>query len=229
MAERKFRHELKYVASGAQVRMLQNRMEHLLERDRHAGEAGEYSVRSLYFDDYANRCYYENENGTDPREKFRLRIYNHSAERIRLECKRKERGMTQKTACLLTQEQARQLIMGKTLGDAGSQEPVMQKLTVEMLTRRMQPKVIVEYRRIPYVYKNGNVRITLDLNVASCSSVQTFLEEEIAVRPVMPAGRQLLEVKYDEFLPDFIYRNLQLESLQQTAFSKYFLCRKYTR
>lgn len=229
MAERKFRHELKYVVSGAQVRMLQNRMEHLLERDRHAGEAGEYSVRSLYFDDYANRCYYENENGTDPREKFRLRIYNHSAERIRLECKRKERGMTQKTACLLTQEQARQLIMGKALGDAGSQEPVMQKLTVEMLTRRMQPKVIVEYRRIPYVYKNGNVRITLDLNVASCSSVQTFLEEEIAVRPVMPAGRQLLEVKYDEFLPDFIYRNLQLESLQQTAFSKYFLCRKYTR
>ena len=47
--------------------------------------------------------------------------------------------------------------------------------------------------------------------------------------PVLPAGQQLLEVKYDEYLPDFIYRNLQLHSLRQTAFSKYYVCRKYIR
>lgn len=227
--KRKFRHELKYIVSGAQVRMLQNRIEHLLPRDPNADEAGGYSIRSLYFDDYANRCFYENENGTDPREKFRIRIYNRSTERITLECKRKEHGMTLKTSCPLTVEQTRKLMAGKVLPDVAEQPPVLQKLTTEMLMRRMRPVVIVEYQRIPYVYKNGNVRITLDLNVASSGDVGAFLEEEIARRPVMPAGRQLLEIKYDEFLPDFIYNNLQLENLQQTAFSKYYLCRKYTR
>ena len=94
---------------------------------------------------------------------------------------------------------------------------------------RTAPVVIVEYDRIPYVYKNGNVRITLDTNICSSSAVSTFLEETIPRRPVLPLGQQLLEVKYDEYLPDFIYRSLQLSSLRQTAFSKYYICRKYTR
>ena len=225
----KFRHELKYVVSSAQVELIKNRVEHLLPRDAHAGEKGMYAIRSLYFDDYENRCYRENEDGTDPREKFRIRIYNHSAEKIRLECKRKERGMTHKESCPLTEMQTRMLMDGRALPDIASQPPVLRKLTMQMLTRRMRPVVIVEYERIPYVYELGNVRITLDLNVSSGKDVGAFLEESISKRPVMPAGRQLLEVKYDEYLPDFIYNNLQLENLQQTAFSKYYLCRKYTR
>ena len=225
----KFRHELKYVVSSAQVELIKNRVEHLLPRDPHAGEKGRYAIRSLYFDDYENRCYRENEEGTDPREKFRIRIYNHSAEKIRLECKRKERGMTHKESCPLTQAQTRMLMEGRALPDIALQPPVLRKLTMQMLTRRMRPVVIVEYERIPYVYELGNVRITLDLNVSSGKDIGAFLEESISKRPVMPAGRQLLEVKYDEYLPDFIYNNLQLENLQQTAFSKYYMCRKYTR
>ena len=229
MADSKYRHEFKYVVSGAQLQMIRNRINHLLAPDRHAGTDGSYTIRSLYFDDYANRCFYENENGTDPREKFRIRIYNHSTERITLECKRKERGKTLKTACPLTLEQTKQLMQGRTLGDVASQHPLLQKLTMQMLTRRLRPVVIVEYDRIPYVYKNGNVRVTLDMNMASCRKVECFLDEKIPKRPIMPVGQQLLEVKYDEFLPDFIYRNLQLDSLTQTAYSKYYLCRKYAR
>ncbi len=225
----KYRHELKYQVTELQLRLLQNRINGLLPLDRHAGAAGSYSIRSLYFDDWENRCFYENENGTDPREKFRIRIYNGSAQRITLECKRKERGKTHKTSCPLTEEQTRQLMAGKPLPDLGSQPPLLRKLTVQMMTRQLRPVVIVEYRRIPYVYPNGNVRVTLDTNIASSSAVHLFLEEKIPARPVLPLGQQLLEVKYDEYLPDYIYRNLQLDSLRQTAFSKYYICRKYTR
>lgn len=227
--ERKYRHELKYQITTAQLRMIQNRVNHLLLPDPHAGADGAYAIRSLYFDDYENRCFYENENGTDPREKFRIRIYNGSADRITLECKRKERGMTRKTACPLTVEQTRLLMEGKPLPDIASQPEVLRKLTMQMLTRQMRPVVIVEYDRIPYIYKNGNVRITLDTNITSSKEIGRFLDETIPKRPVMPVGQQLLEVKYDEFLPDFIYRNLQLHSLRQTAFSKYYICRKFTR
>ena len=188
-----------------------------------------YVIRSLYFDDYENRCYYENENGTDPREKFRIRIYNHSSEKITLECKRKERGKTLKTSCPLTIEQTRMLMAGKTIPDIANQPEVLRKLTMQMMTRQMRPVVIVEYERIPYVYQNGNVRITLDMNVSSCSDVSKFLEEQLPKRPVMPMGQHLLEVKFDELLPDFIHRSLNLHSLTLTAYSKYALCRRYTR
>lgn len=225
--ERKFRHELKYLVSRGQLQMLSNRIDHLIPLDSHVGTSGGYSVRSLYFDDIYNSCYYENENGTDPREKFRIRIYNHATDRITLECKRKERGKTLKTSCPLTVEQTKMLMKGQIISDIGGQPEVLRKLTLRMMTRCMRPVVIVEYDRVPYVYPNGNVRITMDMNVSSSSSVEHFLDEQIPKRPIMPVGQHLLEVKFDEYLPDFIHHNLNLQSLTQTAYSKYYLCRKY--
>lgn len=223
-----FRHELKYLITTAQVQMLKSRLTGILSPDSHA-VGGSYRIRSLYFDDYDDRCFYENENGVDPREKFRIRIYNGSTDRITLECKRKERGKTLKTACPLSLEQTKQLMRGIPIGDIAGQPPLLQKLTVRMLTARMRPVVMVEYDRVPYVYRLGNVRITLDTNISSSSEIHRFLEPDIPRRPVLPLGQQLLEVKYDEFLPDHIYRSLSLNNLSQTAFSKYYLCRKYTR
>ncbi len=224
---RKFRHELKYVVSAAEQVLIKTRIKHLLLPDSHAGETGGYNIRSLYFDDYNNRCYYENENGTDPREKFRIRIYNHSSNKITLECKRKERGKTFKTSCPLTVEQTKTLMKGEYLRDIASQPPLLQKLTLEMMNNGLRPVVIVEYDRVPFVYKNGNVRVTLDMNISTSADIEHFLDESIVKRPVMPLGYNLLEVKYDEYLPDFIYNSLQLRALRQTAFSKYYICRKF--
>ena len=171
---------MKYVISAAQIPLLKSRISCLMQKDPHAGEDGIYTIRSLYFDDYCNRCFYENENGTDPREKFRIRIYNHSADRIMLECKRKERGKTMKTSCPLTKEQADQLIQGNPLQMAADLPPLLQKLTLQMRTRGLRPVVIVEYERIPYIYRNGNVRVTFDTQVASSSDVTDFFSERLA-------------------------------------------------
>ncbi len=224
---RKFRHELKYVVSTTQLRVLETRVKNLLSLDSHTGDSGKYTIRSLYFDDYYDSCMRQNENGTDPREKFRIRIYNHCADRIRLECKRKERGKTHKSSCSLTIEQTKLLMQGKAIGDIANQPPVLKKLTYKMLTQGFKPKVIVEYDRVPYVYKNGNVRVTFDMNISSSGDIEHFLSENITKRPVMPQSRQLLEVKYDEYIPDFIHRHLQLQNLTQTAYSKYYICRKF--
>lgn len=223
----KYRHELKYICTAAQMALIQGRISHLIPLDSHVGESGMYSIRSLYFDDYYNRCYYENENGTDPREKFRIRIYNGSKEKISLELKKKERGKTLKLSCKLTEAQCRMLMRGEVLPDSKDYDPVLQKLLLLMKTTLMKPKVIVEYDRVPYVYKLGNVRITLDKNISSSSRIEDFLEKEIPKRPIMPAGWHVLEVKFDEFLPDYIKSALQLDSLRQTAFSKFYLCRKF--
>ena len=47
--ELKFRHELKYQISGAELQMLRNRIDHLIPADKHAGADGIYNIRSLYF------------------------------------------------------------------------------------------------------------------------------------------------------------------------------------
>lgn len=227
LMENRFRHEFKYICSYGQLRMLQARLTGLISPDPHAGKDGIYNIRSLYFDDYYDRCLKENEAGTDPREKFRIRIYNHSSDRISLELKRKVRGKTQKISCPLTEEQCRRLVEGELPNLDKDAPAVLQKLCLLMRTSLMKPKVIVEYDRVPYVYPQGNVRITLDENIRSSGRVDLFLEDQIPLRPVMPAGQHILEVKYDEYLPDFIYRTVQLENLRQTAFSKYYLCRKY--
>ena len=95
--ERKFRHEFKYLISQSEFAHLNMRMGSLMRKDPHAGGNGCYHISSLYFDDLDNTCYFENENGTDPREKFRIRIYNGSASSVHLECKRKEQGKVLKT------------------------------------------------------------------------------------------------------------------------------------
>ena len=65
-----FRHELKYNITDAQLALIRSRIDHLLPPDSHTGDTGAYTIRSLYFDDYDNRCFLENEDGIDPREKI---------------------------------------------------------------------------------------------------------------------------------------------------------------
>ena len=174
--KQKYRHELKYVCTEAQLALLQARIHHLIPLDKHVGDSGMYQIRSLYFDDYYDRCYYENENGTDPREKFRIRIYNGKTDKISLELKKKERGKTLKLSCPLTEEQCRTLMRGEILPDSEAYPPVLQKLLLLMKTTMMKPKIIVEYDRVPYVYKLGNVRITFDKNISSCNKVENHVE-----------------------------------------------------
>lgn len=222
-----YRHEIKYTISVSQIPILRNRIKGIMQPDPHAGSDGIYTVRSLYFDDYRNRCFYENENGNDPREKFRIRIYNQSTERISLECKRKERGKTHKKSCPLSFEQALALMQGKAFALRSEYPELLKKLLLQMQIQQLRPVVIVEYERIPLVYRDGNTRVTFDTNISASSDIRGFFSPQISKRPIMQTGQHLMEVKFDDFLPDTIYQSLNLEHLQQTAYSKYYLCRRF--
>ncbi len=225
-----FRNEYKYQVSAGQVEILKSRAGAVMMPDPHVSRAapyvGFYNIRSVYFDDRYDSCYLENENGTDPREKFRIRIYNHSSSRITLELKRKQQGKCLKLSCPLTREQCDILLTGQPLPDAHHYPPLLQKLLLQMKTRSLRPVVIVEYDRIPYIFATGNVRVTLDLNISASSQCQGFFDKSLPLRPILPTGQHILEVKWDHLLPDFLYHSLMLEFLQWSSFSKYYLCRK---
>ncbi len=229
MEQAKYRHEYKYPLTKGQIIIEDARIKTIMARDKHVGPEGYYNIRSLYFDDYGNSCYMDNENGVDNREKYRIRIYNHSTERINLELKQKIRGKTSKSSCQITTEQCKKLMNGLIPSDIAAGQQVLHKLAYLMATRLMRPAVIVDYDRVPYVYrqKDANVRVTFDKNIKSVGNVLSFLDNTVQGRGVMPVGQALMEVKFDSFLPDEIYSLLQLQGLSASTFSKYYLCRKF--
>ena len=225
--ERKYRHEQKYCCTKGQFEVIRNTIKGIMRTDPHANADGMYHIRSLYFDDMWDNCWRENEDGNNPREKFRIRIYNGSAERINLELKRKENGKTQKLSCLLNRENCMEILRtGKIPFDAQA-PPLYQKFYVAGQTKALGPKVIVAYDRTVYTYHSGNVRVTYDENISSCTEIQSFLSPRLICRPVMKCGQGILEVKYDEFLPDHVYSALQFGELREETFSKYYYCRKF--
>ncbi len=223
----RYRHEDKYIVDGMQNALLKTRIRALMKTDGNAGEAGCYRVRSLYFDSPRDQCYYENESGIGERDKYRIRIYNGSADRIFLEKKSKSRQMTLKQSCPVSEGVCRRLMAGEQTEFSPELTQKQRQLLSEIWSRAMRPVVIVEYLRYPFVEANGNVRITFDEAISSSNDISGFLEEEIPLRPVLDRGMSVFEVKWDEFLPGYIKNHLQLDSLQWTSFSKYYLCRKY--
>ena len=76
MEAQRYRHEYKYPLSNGQILIEDAKISGIAETDVHA-KNGVYNIRSLYFDDYDNCSYKDNENGINNREKYRIRIYNH--------------------------------------------------------------------------------------------------------------------------------------------------------
>lgn len=184
-----------------------------------------YEIRSLYFDDFRDSCLEENEAGVDQREKFRIRTYGAGSQVVHLEIKEKLSGMTKKSTCDLTREECARIMDGSLPLTLGQRRP-LNRLQMQMRCARMEPKVIIAYERTAFVYPAGNVRITFDRNIMASRYCDAFFEARIpGLVPVLPAGVHVLEVKYDELLPDVIARQLEIRTLRQTAFSKYYLGR----
>ncbi len=226
-SEKKYRHEYKYICNALQSAVLKVRVQGLMKRDPHAGIDGAYRIRSLYFDDLEDRCYYENESGIGERDKYRIRIYNSDSSRIMLEKKSKSRGMTLKTSCRITEEECRTFMSARLPIVYEEMPQIKKQLIREMNQKNMHPVVVVEYVRYPFVERNGNVRVTFDENISSSNDIMRFLDENLTFRPIMEKGQHILEVKWDEFLPDYLKQHLQVDSLSRSSFSKYYLCRKY--
>ena len=229
MEDKKYRNELKYICTEAELRILELRIKAICKRDPHVDSTGTYDIRSIYFDDLNDTCFKENEAGTDPRSKYRIRIYNGDDSRITLEKKSKSHGMTHKESTPLSREQFDAIISGRSrnIFDAANQSSsLLNELELKMNMNGLRPKVVVAYRRTPFIYNAGNVRITFDRNIGHSTSFNTFFDKDIPLFPVLANGTHVLEVKYDELLPDYIYEVLNLDNLIYTNFSKYYLSRK---
>ena len=98
--------------------------------------------------------------------------------------------------------------------------PLCAELRLKMDTQGLRPKTIVDYTREPFVYGPGNVRVTLDSAIRTGVFRTDFLNPETLTLPAGDAP-MLLEVKWDEFLPDIIRDAVTIPGRRVSAFSKY--------
>ena len=82
--------------------------------DPHAGERGYYQIRSLYFDNIADKALREKIDGVSEREKFRIRYYDGNTSVIHLEKKVKRGGLGYKVSTSISAEEAQRIVDGDT-------------------------------------------------------------------------------------------------------------------
>ena len=221
----KYRHEWKHEISYSDMLVLRQRLSAVMKRDVHAID-GTYLIRSLYFDNASDKALREKVDGVNIREKFRIRYYNNDTSLIHLEKKSKVNGLCLKDSVALTKEQAQAIANGDYAWMVDSGVPLVQELYSKMMSQGLRPKTIVDYLREPFVFAPGNVRVTLDYNIRTGMNCTDFLNPDCVT---VPAGDApiILEVKWDEYLPDIIRDAVQLPNCRVGAFSKYAVCRIY--
>lgn len=219
-----YRHELKFMVSDQEIEILRYRLKPLMQTDKYHDE-GTYMIRSLYFDDLEDSCMTENADGVDNRRKFRIRIYSGDDDVIKLEKKIKHRGMTCKISENLSKELCLTYMSGRAPALTEDSGGLQKELFAEMKMNGMHPTVIVGYERTAFVEQRGNVRITFDRNISGSEKISSFLDTRFTSVPVLPKGQHILEVKFDQFLPQYIGDVLQTGTLQQMSFSKYYYSR----
>lgn len=221
----KFRHEWKHEITYSDMLALRQRLRVVTKPDSHAIN-GTYLIRSLYFDNNSDKALREKINGVNIREKFRIRYYNHDTSFIHLEKKSKINGLCLKESARITKEQAQAIVDGQYEWMLETDIPLFHELYSKMKSQGLHPKTIVDYTREPFIFAPGNVRVTIDHKIRTGLHCTDFLNPQCVT---VAAGDApiILEIKWDEYLPDIIRDIVQLENCRSGAFSKYAACRIY--
>ena len=219
-----YRHEWKHELTRPDLLVIRQRLRAVATPDPHATN-GRYFVRSLYFDTLSDKALREKLDGVNRREKFRIRYYNRDPRVIHLEKKSKLNGLGTKASAALTAQEAQAIVGGNLDWMPDSGRPLVQELYSKMRCG-LRPRTIVDYTREPFIYAPGNVRVTFDYDIRTGLSSVDFLNPNCVT---VPAGDApvLMEVKWDNFLPDIIRDAVQLPGRHAIAFSKYAQCRLY--
>ena len=82
-----YRNELKHLITPGDRAAICAVMKTVAQLDPYAQAKGYYTIRSLYFDNIADKALREKLDGVNEREKFRIRYYNNDTSVIHLEKK----------------------------------------------------------------------------------------------------------------------------------------------
>ncbi len=223
------RHELKYYINQAEADLLARRLCHLLQSDPHSIPMQGYRIKSLYFDTASDRDLYQKQSGDLMRKKIRLRIYDEAAEQVKLEVKYKLNQQIDKRTAIIPRAIALRVQNGDYSALLESDHPAAPGFYGMLAGEGYRPVAIVEYWREAFTYPAFNTRITLDRHLSgNTTRLDLFANNDGAV-PMLLSGRQILEVKFNGYLPNYIRGVIHQHPLERTAISKYAIARRHDK
>ena len=186
-----------------------------------------YFIRSLYFDDINSTAYYEKIDGVLYRKKYRIRIYNNDSSFIRLERKWKHNNMTSKDQLKISKENCINLLTNQfdNIDKELLNNSLMKEFITDIKVFGLKPSVIVDYKRLAYTYPISEVRITFDERIKSGLYNCNLFNMNRITYDVIDNNEVVLEVKFNEVLPEHISIILQTIPMYRQAVSKFALCR----
>ena len=222
---RKYRNEIKFIINKDSAEILKNKLSLIMDLDQNSTEDNSYLIRSLYFDDINSTAYYEKMDGVEYRKKYRIRLYNNDTNFIRLECKYKHENKTSKDQILIDKNICDRIIDGSIKNLKIEEENLLTKFIIDSKLNNLIPSIIVDYKRLAYTYPVSEVRVTFDSKIRSGRYNYNLYDEDLSTYKVIDDNEVVLEVKFNEILPESIAIILSTVPMIRQAFSKFATCR----
>ena len=222
------RYELKYYLNEIQLHRLLHQLSSIMQMDTNCKNLQGYRVRSLYFDSMDDECLYQKQSGNLLRKKIRLRTYGEGGnDTVKFEIKRKHGQIVKKDSATISREVAKEICLGNYALLLDKNDPVLNEIYTTFVTKLYRPKVIVEYKRVAFVSPVSNIRVTFDQDLHSNINHLDLFSAVKELMPVIIEGKQILEIKFDDFSPGYLKNILSSISSERMAISKYTLARRF--
>jgi len=219
--DKNYRYEKKYLLNPINAQFLKYKLSLILKKDTHYN--GVYYIRSLYFDDLYNTSYHEKVDGIKERSKYRIRIYNLDSSYISLELKGKNNDVSYKERNLISREEFFDLINGNYDTIDINNRSVLKDFIYKR-KNNLIPAVVVDYKRLAFIYEVEDVRITFDEDIKSGMFNYDLFDENMNLFDVLESNEVILEVKYNTRFPSMLKKILKGTSMIEISSSKYALC-----
>jgi hypothetical protein len=224
------RYEFKYLLDRERCERIEFEVANFMDYDGyiHPELGNTYMVRSLYFDDEFSSNFYEKIDGVRTRRKWRVRTYAEHYESdvpIFLEEKGRHNERTYKHRIQVPYEHL------PVICEPGGREKLLElyptddivhRFVFDTIRRRLEPQVLVDYRRRPYVSDfDSNFRMTFDSTLAATPATDLFQQPSRSAWRACRAGWTILEIKFDRRIPAWFHRTLQAYDMRRLSISKF--------
>lgn len=228
--------ELKYFIDVTQYYPLLKDFLVFMDFDPHLEKATQsYRVWSLYFDSPHLNAYLEKLDGLNVRHKLRFRTYGRPnlAQTINVEVKSRVKFQTLKIRSQISYPVYDRLQQSRycwsTLLPLCENGNLKKFYQIARLTNAI-PAVLVKYTRQALIgRREPDIRVTFDWGLQrTTNNIYDFFNLPQYMPSVFPAHQMVLEIKFRDYMPDWIYFLIKKYRLFNQAISKYTICLQNT-
>lgn len=204
MEIKNLRHEVKQSISFSDFSILKQMLIMISPND--GVQAKEERIHSLCFEHTEDKGPVKKGGSS---EKFTIRYQNEDLANLRLVKKTKKKDCSLERFSSLSMCDCQRVLAGDYEFLRASEDPLLFEFYNHMKQGEIRPKILVDYTRETYIYRPGNVSITMDSDFCTGFNIIDFLNNKHPM--IKRTGQVIMEVKYDKYLPEIIARLITAE------------------